>query len=98
MQQRFQSPLLINLHANNMVCYIKKGFLLLVAFFAINTAKAQLGFNYAQYDLGFAAGLNTVYGDAETLTQTASFHVNFNYNVSPFLNYVFEAQAGQLKG
>jgi len=78
--------------------FIKKSLLLLVVCLAINSAKAQIGFNYAQYDLGFATGINTTYGDAETLTKTSSFHVNLNYNVSPYLNYVFEAQVGQLKG
>jgi len=66
--------------------------------FAIFEARAQLGFDYKQYDVGFAAGINTVYGDAETFTKTPSIHFNLGYNVSPFINYVFEFQAGQLKG
>jgi len=65
---------------------------------AVTTAKAQLGYSYSQYDVGVAAGINTVHGDAETFTTTPSVHFNFNYNVSPFVNYVFEIQAGQLKG
>src|SRR6202012_6262913 len=63
-----------------------------------NLAKAQIGYDYAQYDFGLATGINTVYGDAETLTKTPSFHVNFTYNTTPFVNYVFEIQAGNLKG
>jgi len=73
-------------------------FITLIACFFVSPAKAQLGFDYKPYEVGFAAGLNTVYGDAETFTQTASVHFNLTYNVSPFVNYVFELQAGQLKG
>ncbi|HEY0244238.1 MAG TPA: hypothetical protein VGC01_01635 [Mucilaginibacter sp.] len=61
-------------------------------------AKAQIGYDYAQYDVGVAAGINKVYGDAETFTNTPSVHFNFTYNISPYNNYVFELQAGQLKG
>jgi len=77
---------------------IKKYLLAIAVCFIAFTAKAQIGYEYAQYDLGFAGGLNTVYGDTETQTTTKSFHVNFNYNVSPFINYVFEAQTGDLRG
>lgn len=63
------------------------------------TAKAQLGFDYAQYDLGFGGDYSRVVGsDAEKVVGTATGHFNFNYNVSPFLNYVVEVQAGTLKG
>lgn len=61
-------------------------------------AKAQIGYNYDQWDLGVAGGYNTVYGDAETQTYAPSIHFNLNYNQTPFLNYVFEVQTGQLKG
>lgn len=79
--------------------YLSKLFLLtvLVCFMTFG-AKAQLGYTYSQYDAGVSAGVNTVYGDAETFTKTQSVHFNFNYNVSPFVNYVFEIQLGQLKG
>ena len=78
--------------------FLRAGILLLVLLLSAGLAKAQLGFDYAQYDFGLGVGINTVYGDAETMTQTPSFHVNLGYNVSPFINYVFEVQAGQLKG
>lgn len=77
---------------------LRTGILLLILSLSANLAKAQLGFDYSQYDFGLGVGINTVYGDAETMTQTPSFHVNFGYNVSPFINYVFEGQFGQLKG
>jgi hypothetical protein len=62
------------------------------------TAKAQLGYEYSEYDLGIAGGLSTVSGDAETKPSVRTLHVNFNYNPSPFINYVLEAQTGDLKG
>jgi hypothetical protein len=61
-------------------------------------AKAQLGYNFAQYDIGVAAGLNSVYGDAETIKTTPSIHFNFTYNFTPYTNFVFEAQLGKLEG
>jgi hypothetical protein len=61
-------------------------------------AKAQLGYNYAQYDVGVAVGLDKVYGDAETLITTQSIHFNFTYNATPFTNFVWEAQLGKLRG
>ncbi len=66
--------------------------------FAAFEARAQLGFDYSPYDIGFGASINKVYGDAETQTNTPSIHFNLGYNVSPYINYIFEVQAGQLKG
>jgi len=79
--------------------HLKKSSLLflLVCCMAIRT-KAQVGYDYAQYDIGFGIGMNTAYGDAETTTSTKSYHFNFTYNYSPFINYIIEAQFGQLKG
>lgn len=63
------------------------------------TAKAQLGFEYAQYDVGFGGAMSRVVGsDAETVKFAPTGHLNFTYNVSPFINYVVEAQGGILKG
>ena len=61
-------------------------------------AKAQAGYNFALYDVGTAVGFDKVYGDAETLTTTQSIHFNFTYNTTPFVNFVFEAQLGKLRG
>src|ERR1700744_2993496 len=81
-----------------MKCYIKKGILLLVICLAACTAKAQMGYDYAQYDLGISYDMNKAYTDAETVVSSKSVHFNFNYNVSPYVNYVFELQSGELKG
>jgi hypothetical protein len=61
-------------------------------------AKAQLGYNYAQYDLGVAGALNYAYTDAETIKGTPAVHLNFTYNHTPFLNYIAEIQLGKLAG
>lgn len=61
-------------------------------------AKAQIGYNYAQYDIGTSVGFNKVYGDAETVTIMPSINFNFTYNATPFTNFVFEVQLGKLRG
>jgi len=62
-------------------------------------AKAQIGYDYAQYDVGTAVGLNTaVMADVNTLKIAPSIHFNFNYNQSPYVNYVLELQVGRLEG
>ncbi len=76
----------------------KKLFLICLVCLGTFTAKAQLGYEYGEYDLGFAGGANTVLGDAETTIRTKSAHLNFTYNPSPFINYVLEAQIGDLRG
>ncbi|MES2426744.1 MAG: hypothetical protein V4560_07200 [Bacteroidota bacterium] len=77
---------------------IKKILVLLVICSATLSAKAQLGYDYAQYDLGIGLDLNKAYTDAQTVVGTKSAHFNFNYNVGPFLNYIVEFQTGDLKG
>ena len=61
-------------------------------------SKAQIGYDYAQYDIGFGGVANKVYGDAETVKTTPGAFVNFTYNHTPFVNYVVEFQAGKLEG
>src|SRR6478735_7657589 len=61
--------------------------------------KAQIGYDYAQYDIGFGGTINQVYGDAEgKVKSTPSVFVNFNYNQTPYLNYLVEIQTGKLEG
>ncbi|HEY8782854.1 MAG TPA: hypothetical protein VIM16_14615 [Mucilaginibacter sp.] len=62
------------------------------------TAKAQIGYDYSQYEGGVAVGFNQVYGDAQTQTTTQSIHFNFTFNATPFTNFVFEVQLGKLRG
>ena len=68
---------------------IKKILVLLVICSVTLSAKAQLGYDYAQYDLGIGLDLNKAYTDAQTVVGTKSAHFNFNYNVGPFLNTIY---------
>jgi hypothetical protein len=61
-------------------------------------ARAQLGYDFSRYEIGAAAGFNSVSGNAQTQTTTPSFHLNVTYNTSPYVNLVFEVQMGQLAG
>lgn len=61
-------------------------------------AKAQIGYDYAQYDVGASVGFNQFYGDTQTPTSTKAINLNFNYNQSAFINYIVEVQIGKLAG
>jgi hypothetical protein len=62
-------------------------------------AKAQIGYDYAQYDLGVAGSANiAASSDVNSYKVTPAVHFNFNYNYTPFVNYVFELQVGRLEG
>jgi hypothetical protein len=61
-------------------------------------AKAQLGYNYAQYDIGTSVAFNTVFGDVLPQKATPSINFNFTFNQTPFVNYVLEVQLGKLTG
>jgi hypothetical protein len=60
-------------------------------------SKAQVGYDYPQYDIGFGAAFNSVSGGAQTTKSTPSIHFNFNYNQTPFVNYIIEVEAGKLE-
>jgi len=94
--------LVLNLHASKIIMtqrFLKATAATLFICFLCFTAKAQLGFDYSQYDIGFGAAASRVVGsDAETVVMTPTAHVNFTYNLSPFINYVVEVQGGILKG
>jgi hypothetical protein len=92
------TELFINLLINNMNLFSKKNILLFTLCLALNVAKAQVGNDYAQYDLGLGLDINKAYTDAQTVTTTRSGHFNFNYNVGPFVNYVVDFQTGRLQG
>lgn len=72
-------------------------FTLLLISFAL-LSKAQIGYDYAQYDFSLGGSVNKVYGDAETLKNKAGINVGFTYNATPYVNYVVEIQAGNLEG
>jgi hypothetical protein len=72
--------------------------LTLLTCFTTLLSKAQTGYDYSQYDVGVAVGFNQFYGDVLTSKGTKGVSFNFNYNQTPFLNYVFELQIGKLAG
>src|SRR5260221_5774611 len=76
----------------------KINFLTLFICFTSFIAKAQLGYNFSHYDVGVAAGFNTVYGDELPAATTPSVNFNFTYNQTPFTNFVFEVQIGRMAG
>jgi hypothetical protein len=77
--------------------FIKKCILLFVLCLTIGTVKAQSN-DFAQYDLGLGLDFNSAYTDAETIVSTRSGHFNFNYNATPFVNYIIEYHTGTLQG
>jgi hypothetical protein len=84
---------------HNMIKHISKTTILtLIMCLTALLAKAQLGFNYDQYDVGFGFSLNSVYGDAETSPMRPAVHFNLTFNATPYINYVWEAQIGQMAG
>ncbi|MGN6641213.1 MAG: hypothetical protein ACTHJ8_20040 [Mucilaginibacter sp.] len=72
--------------------------LTLLACFTAVASKAQLGYDYSQYDLGASVGFNSFYGDVQTSKSTNAVSFNFNYNQTAFINYIFEFQTGKLAG
>jgi hypothetical protein len=70
---------------------------LLICFTAI-VSKAQVGYDYSQYDFGASVGFNSFYGDVQTSKSSKAVNFNFDYNQSAFINYIFEYQAGKLMG
>lgn len=77
---------------------VRTAILTLLTCFISLLSKAQIGYDYARYDVGFSLGFNQFYGDVVTTKSTQGFNFNFNYNQGPFVNYIFEAQFGKLAG
>ena len=61
-------------------------------------AKAQVGYDYSQYDVGVALGLNSFSGEASPNSTKPSVNLNITFNQTPFTNFVFEAKLGQFAG
>jgi len=72
--------------------------ILLLTQAAVFTAKAQIGYNYAQWSLG--TGISYVTGSTSVLNQSSHGAYNFNlgYNVSPYINVTLDYQFGTLSG
>lgn len=82
-----------------MTKYITKFTILtLLACFTAIASKAQVGYDYSQYDLGASVGFNSFFGDVQSPKSTKSLNFNFDYNQTPFVNYIAELQVGTLAG
>src|ERR1700743_134709 len=77
---------------------VRTTLLTLLTCFTALVSKAQIGYDYAQYDLGVSVGYTQFYGDVLTSKATKGVSLNFNYNQTAFINYIFEFQAGKLAG
>jgi hypothetical protein len=77
---------------------VRTTLLTLLTCFTALVSKAQIGYDYSQYDVGFSVGFNQFYGDVLTSKSTKGVNFNFNYNQTAYLNYIFEYQAGKLAG
>ena len=78
---------------------MKKALLLLIVLPAlVFTAKAQLGYNYAQYSLGF--GVSTVKATTDVPYSVYNPAVNFNatYNYTPYTSFSLVYEFGRLSG
>ncbi|MFB9842656.1 outer membrane beta-barrel protein [Mucilaginibacter ginsenosidivorans] len=72
--------------------------LTLLTCFTALASKAQVGYDYSQYDVGASVGFNSYYGDVVTSQSSNSFNLNFDYNQSAFINYILEIQVGKVMG
>ncbi len=65
---------------------------------SVFTAKAQLGYNYAQYAMGL--GIDYVKASTSVPYQLSypAAHVNFSYNLSPYTTFTIQYQFGLLSG
>lgn len=66
--------------------------------FSALASKAQIGYDFSQYDLGSSLAFNSFFGDVQTSKSSNSVNFNFTYNQTAFLNYIFEFQVGRLMG
>lgn len=75
-------------------CLLKKFIFTLLAFGFAIAAKAQFGYNYAQYDFGLSAGISKTQSDFATSKKGYAVQAHFTYNYTPFVNYIAELQVG----
>lgn len=62
-------------------------------------SKAQVGYNYSQYEFGIGGAYNNrVNSDYLRYQAKYAANLSFTYNYTPFMNYVVEFQAGTLAG
>lgn len=77
---------------------LKTYLIALSIFFLPLYGSSQVVNPYRIFDIGMGANMNSTSGDAETLKRTVGLHLNFNYNIDPYTNFLAEVQFGQLAG
>lgn len=78
---------------------MKKAILLLFILPAlVYTAKAQIGYNYAQYSLGFGFNYVKAKTDVPYSAGNPAFNFNASYNVSPYTSFTIQYEFGLLTG
>lgn len=77
---------------------MKKIIFTLVVCIAAISARAQVGYNYSQYDFGLGTTINKAQTDFTKSTTKYSFAANFTYNQTPFVNFIAEFQLGSVDG
>jgi hypothetical protein len=77
---------------------LKKIIFTLLICVSVLAVKAQIGYNYSQYEFGLSAGFNTAHTDFANSKTGYSAIGHFTYNYTPFLNYIAEVQVGSIKG
>lgn len=75
---------------------MKRLILTLLVCVAALGVKAQVGYNYDQYDFGFSAASNKGQTDFKDSKPKYAAMVNFTYNATPFVNFIAEVQVGNV--
>ena len=71
---------------------------MLVTASAIFTAKAQLGYNYAQFSLGAGVSYMSSSTNVPNPYSNVVPNINFGYNITPYANVSLDFQFGRLGG
>ncbi len=77
---------------------MKRYILIIAALAASITVKAQAGYNYQEYGVGFDAFLERGYTNLKLQKENPGFDLKFIYNVNPYLPVEAEIQKGTLSG
>lgn len=77
---------------------MKKYILFFIAAFGAISAKAQSGYNYQEWGVGFDASYIRGYTNITKQDSHPAFNINFIYNYNPYVPITAEIQIGQLSG
>jgi hypothetical protein len=77
---------------------LKKLILLFFFVLSVSVVKAQAGYNYAQYGVGFDISYMRGYTNIQRQDNHVGANISFIYNYSPFIPVAAELQFGTLSG